>query len=86
MMVVRFVCPQTKQALSPLSAAQLRLLNVQIRKKKVHNQAGKCLAKPLSAAFVRADQLVAYPIEGHIPILLASHAIPLDQVTLKSLR
>jgi len=74
------VCPKDH---SPLSLADHRLtdrLNRAIAAGRIVNQAGRKVTEPVSAALVREDRTVLYPIIDDIPLLLADEAIPLDQI------
>ena len=74
------VCPKDH---SPLSLADHRLmdrLNRAIAAGRIANQAGRKVTEPLSAALVREDRTVLYPIVDDIPLLIADEAIPLRQI------
>ena len=76
------VCPKDH---SPLSLADHRLtdrLNRAIAAGRIVNQAGRKVTEPVSAALVREDRTVLYPIVDDIPLLLADEAIPLEQIAL----
>ena len=72
------VCPDTKEKLALADAAQLGRLNRAIEEGTVKNKAGQPVRAALSAALVRVDGRVAYPVQDNIPVLLPDEAISLD--------
>ena len=72
------VCPDTKEKLALADAAQLGRLNRAIEEGTVKNKAGQPIRAVLSAALVRVDGRVAYPVQDNIPVLLPDEAITLD--------
>jgi len=72
------VCPDTKEKLALADAAQLGRLNRAIEEGTVKNKAGQPVRAVLSAALVRVDGRVAYPVQDSIPVLLPDEAISLD--------
>lgn len=59
-------CPETGQTLAVADDGLVTRMN-----------AGALLADPVSAALVRTDGKMAYPIHDGIPVLLTAAAIPL---------
>lgn len=73
------VCPDDRTPLKLADASLLSVVNRAIAAGTVKNKAGEAVAEPLSAALVRLDRTLLYPIVDQIPILLLDAAIPLDQ-------
>jgi len=74
------VCPQDH---SPLLLADHHLtdqLNRAIAAGRIVSQGGRKVTEPVSAALVREDRTVLYPIVDDIPLLIADEAIPLRQI------
>ncbi len=74
------VCPKDRV---PLKLAEPRLLsrvNRAIAAGRVKNQAGRAVEDQLSAALVRQDDTLLYPVLDGIPVLLVEEAIALDQI------
>ena len=76
-------CPSTGQTLSAADAALLAKVNLQTaalrsgRNKDLPGSDDSGRTAEVTAALVRADRKVVYPIRGGIPVLLESSAIPL---------
>jgi uncharacterized protein YbaR (Trm112 family) len=74
------VCPDDRTALAYADAQLLTRINAAIAGRRLKNRAGLTLDRPLDAALVRADALLAYPVIDDIPLLLVDKAIPLAQL------
>jgi uncharacterized protein YbaR (Trm112 family) len=74
-------CPVTKQALKPLSAAQLAVLNRAIRAGGVVSVDGNAWSETLGAGLIRQDGKVLYAIRDGIPVLLPDKGIGTTQFT-----
>ncbi len=70
-------CPETRQTLRLIDAAQLAQLNDKIAARTLLNRSGSKLERPLDGGLVREDGQVVYPILDRIPILLADEGIQL---------
>lgn len=72
-------CPETRQSLRLANKIELENLNTRIHLHSAfNNPSGKKLIfpiSPLSAALIREDGQVAYPIRDDIPFLLVEEAI-----------
>ena len=71
-------CPETRQTLRLIDAAQLTQLNEQIAARTLQNRSGTKLERPLDGGLVREDGQIVYPILDRIPILLADEGISLS--------
>ena len=67
-------CPQSGQPLAVADAEVLARVNQRIAQ-TVGNQADAAAGQPLTAALVRADRTLAYPIRDDIPLLLVEEGI-----------
>jgi len=71
-------CPETLQ---PLAVADATLL-VQLEARRIagslRDREGQLVSDVVTAALVRADQKVVYPVRDGIPVLLVESAIPLE--------
>ena len=74
-------CPATRKPLREVAAAVLRALNERIAQGGVCNRGGAAVVAPLEAGLQPEDEPVVYPVQGGIPILLTTEAIPLDSST-----
>ena len=74
------VCPENRTRLSLADESLLGELNHAIAASRLTNIAGEPVAEKLSAALVREDRTIAYPIVDRIPILLVEAGIPLQQL------
>ena len=66
-------CPQTGQPLALAGPEVLGPLNERLAR----SRRGPGTEPPLTAALLRLDRLLLYPIRDGIPVLLAEEAIPL---------
>lgn len=71
-------CPETKQALTPMDAASLAILNQKIAAGDVHNKGGGLIHHPLEGGLLRSDKQVLYPIRDTIPLMLIEEGIALE--------
>jgi uncharacterized protein len=71
-------CPESHQPLAIADAALLERVNSLIASGKALNKGGKPVAEKLTAALVRQDRKVVYPIRDDIPVLLVDEGIPLE--------
>lgn len=69
------ICPESKQSLRPMSAAELEALNAKICGGGLRNRGGALLQEPLREALLREDGRVAYPVDGGIPVMLIEESI-----------
>ncbi len=74
------VCPDNRTPLALADESLLGALNQAITAGRLKNNAGDDVTEKLSAALVRQDRMVAYPIVDRIPILLLDAGIPLRQI------
>jgi uncharacterized protein YbaR (Trm112 family) len=74
------VCPDDHSALVYADDQLLARLNSAIASRTLKNRAGQTLDRPLEAALVRADAVLAYPVIDDIPLMLVDKAIPLAQL------
>ena len=74
------VCPDDHSTLTYADAELLGRLNAAIAGGKLKNRAGAMIVRPMEAALVRADSLLAYPVVDDIPLMLIDEAIPLAQL------
>jgi uncharacterized protein YbaR (Trm112 family) len=70
-------CPETRQPLRLIDAAQLTQLNDRIAARTLTNRSGTKLERALDGGLVRDDGQIVYPIIDRIPILLADEGIAL---------
>lgn len=70
-------CPETRQRLRLADAAELAGLNARVQAGALVNRAGKPRSEPLTAALLREDGALAYPVEDDIPVLLVEEGFPL---------
>ena len=71
------ICPETKQPVRLMSAAELAKLNERIRGGQVRNRGGAEVKAELVEALVRDDGRVAYPVDDGIPVMLIDESIEL---------
>lgn len=71
------ICPETKQSLTLASEEQLAALNERIRAGGVQRRGGDAVSDAITAALVREDGRVLYPIEDEIPVMLIEESIEL---------
>ena len=69
------VCPETKQVLRLADPDVLARLNAAIAEGGVRNRGGSLVSAPLSAALVREDGHILYPVREDIPIMLLDESI-----------
>ncbi len=75
------VCPENRTPLALADESLLGKLNQAIASRRLTNSAGEPITEKLSAALLREDGAIAYPIVDRIPILLVEAGIPLAQLT-----
>ncbi len=69
-------CPETRQPLALADVALLDRINAHLAAPEpLLNRGGDRVLEPLSAALVRQDNALLYPIRDDIPILLVEEAI-----------
>ncbi len=71
-------CPETKQAIAPVDAASLALLNQKIAAGNVRNKGGSVVQHPLDGGLLRSDKKVLYPIRDTIPLMLIEEGIVME--------
>lgn len=74
------VCPENRTPLALADEALLDELNQAIAARRLTNNGGESVTENLSAALVREDRTIVYPIVDRIPILLVEAGIPLKQL------
>lgn len=72
------VCPETKQSLRAADSDVLTRVNEAVAEGRVRNRGGIPVSAPLSAALVREDGRLLYPVREDIPIMLLDESIDLD--------
>ena len=68
-------CPETHEPVALADPALLEQLNQAIVSGQVRNRAGKLVKEPLTAALVRSDAKLMYPVRNGIPVLLIDEGI-----------
>ena len=71
-------CPETKQAIAPVDATSLALLNQKIAVGNVRNKGGSVVQHPLDGGLLRSDKKVLYPIRDTIPLMLIEEGIVME--------
>ncbi|RIK99541.1 MAG: hypothetical protein DCC71_20250 [Proteobacteria bacterium] len=71
------ICPETKQPVRLMNAAELSRLNERIRGGALRNRGGGEVKQELAEALVREDGRVAYPVDDGIPVMLVEESIEL---------
>ncbi len=71
-------CPETKQAIAPMDAGSLAILNRHIASGNVRNKGGAVVQHPLDGGLLRNDKKVLYPIRDTIPLMLIEEGIALE--------
>jgi uncharacterized protein YbaR (Trm112 family) len=77
------VCPDTRLPLSLAEPSLVATINGAIAAGTLLNRAGQPITAQLSAALVRSDRQIAYPVIDDIPMLLVDESIELAQFTSK---
>ena len=75
------VCPETHMKLTAADASLLEQLNAAVVAGRLTNRGGEKISKPFTAALVRADRQIVYPIIDQIPMMLVEAGIPLAQLS-----
>ncbi|MEJ2538410.1 MAG: hypothetical protein P8188_00275 [Gemmatimonadota bacterium] len=75
------VCPDTKQSLRVADDDLLARLNAAMADGRVRNRGGSSVSTPLSAALVRQDGRLLYPVRDDIPIMLLDESIDLSELS-----
>jgi uncharacterized protein YbaR (Trm112 family) len=73
-------CPQTRQPLALLGAAELEALNRAIASGPIARGDGAVLDEPIKQGLVTRDHKIIYRIDDGIPVLLADEAIDTAQI------
>jgi len=68
-------CPETKEPVALAGADLLARLNERIHAGDLVNRGGRKVEEELTAALVRKDGRVAYPVRDGIPIMLLDEAL-----------
>lgn len=80
--IVKFlVCPVERRPLALADAELISRLNDRIGAQSLRNASGETITRRLDSGLIRDDHQVLYPIIDGIPILLASEAIHLEDLT-----
>lgn len=77
----RLRCPETYQPLSPLTAAQLTLVNDAVAAGTLTDLAGGAVTTALEAGLLREDSALIFPIRDGLPSLLMDQAIAADCIS-----
>ena len=70
-------CPETRQTLTPATAAVLDGVNQRIAAGGLQNRAGRAVPEKLEAGLLREDGKFLYPVRQGIPVMLMDESIPL---------
>ena len=73
------VCPVTKKPLKLADKDTLAKINQTIQQGKIKNLGQKFISESLSAALIREDNEVIYPVKDNIPLLLEAEGIEYRQ-------
>ena len=76
-LVAILVCPETKRAVRPATAAELADVNARVRDGSLRNRGGARVERELGDGLVREDGRVLFPVEDGIPAMLIEESIPL---------
>jgi uncharacterized protein YbaR (Trm112 family) len=77
------VCPETRLPLTLAEPSLVATINGAVATGALLNRAGQPITAQLSAALVRSDRAIAYPVIDDIPMLLVDESIELAQLTSK---
>jgi len=72
------VCPETKRPVSLASDSVLSQINSLVSQGKLFKKDGQQVKEKISAALLRDDSKILYPIIDGIPIMLVEEAIALE--------
>lgn len=75
------VCPETRQPLQVADADTLSRVNAAVAAGGLVNRSGQAVSAELSAALIREDGTLLYPVRDDIPIMLVDEAIDLGQLS-----
>lgn len=71
---LKFLCPITKNKLTPANKNMIKEINQIIRRRKIYS-AGKRVAKPIHAAWIESNWQRIYPVVDGIAYLLKDSAL-----------
>ena len=74
-------CPKDRSALHIADAPLVERVNQAIDAGRLRNEVGRPVEQPITAALVREDGRLLYPIIDGIPVLLSDEAIDLGQLS-----
>lgn len=74
-------CPQDHSTLRAAEPALVSRINSAIVARRVRNQAGELVDRPIDGGLVREAGDLVYPVVDQIPVMLCDEAIPLAQFT-----
>jgi len=72
--------PITKVAVQMLAPEKLAILNAAVTQGKVKDAKGNAVEGNVEEALITTDGKTIYRVDSGIPIMLAEHGIPTDQV------
>ncbi|MDD2708964.1 MAG: hypothetical protein PHV34_13340 [Verrucomicrobiae bacterium] len=72
-------CPETRQDVSPASAAVVEKINAAIAAGGVKNRGGQPVTEKIDGGLLRQDGQFLYPIREDIPIMLINEGLSMAQ-------
>ena len=73
-------CPESKQPVSPLTAAQLQALNRAVDAGTLVNAEGAVVKQRFDAGLVTRDGKTVYRVEDGIPVMLIDQGVATGQI------
>ncbi len=68
-------CPETMQPVREATAAELTACNQRIAAGEIATRSGTLCTAPLTAALIREDASLLFPVENGIPVMLIGEAL-----------